>query len=378
MVLNLRIFVHMKKHLISVGTGFLVLTLAYIISGFILNDNDDELKLVTESAKLVSVIKVKNSLNPIELSVDGRLKSKNRIKLYSEVQGLINFNQNKFSEGNSFKSNELILSINSDEFRSSVKQARSEFQNLIASVLPDIKIDFNDNFENWESFFKNFDINKSISKLPNIKSDKEKYYIIGKGIQSAYYRVKSLDERLKKFNIYAPFDGSLINLNVSEGTMVSPGMLLASYISENDFELSVNIPSKYVQYISINERISIDINGTEYTGKIKRINKNIDELSQTVGVHIGFKNQNLKDGMYLKAKIPLNLESQGFSISRSNLINDEFVFVAENDNSVGVRNVKAIYYDDDSVIVSGLEDNTKLISTYIPGIYKGMKIKISD
>ena len=368
----------MKKHLISVGTGFLVLTLAYIISGFILNDNDDELKLVTESAKLVSVIKVKNSLNPIELSVDGRLKSKNRIKLYSEVQGLINFNQNKFSEGNSFKSNELILSINSDEFRSSVKQARSEFQNLIASVLPDIKIDFNDNFENWESFFKNFDINKSVSKLPNIKSDKEKYYIIGKGIQSAYYRVKSLDERLKKFNIYAPFDGSLINLNVSEGTMVSPGMLLASYISENDFELSVNIPSKYVQYISINERISININGTEYTGKIKRINKNIDELSQTVGVHIGFKNQNLKDGMYLKAKIPLNLESQGFSISRSNLINDEFVFVAENDNSVGVRNVKAIYYDDDSVIVSGLEDNTKLISTYIPGIYKGMKIKISD
>ena len=36
--------------------------------------------------------------------------------------------------------NEIIFSVNSDEFHSSVKQARSELQNLIASVLPDIKI----------------------------------------------------------------------------------------------------------------------------------------------------------------------------------------------------------------------------------------------
>ena len=99
----------MKKYLISVSAGFLVLTLAYIISGFILNNNDTEEKLVSYSAKLVAVIKVKNSLNSIQLSVDGRLKSKNRIKLYSEVQGLINFNQNIFAEGNSFLKKELII-----------------------------------------------------------------------------------------------------------------------------------------------------------------------------------------------------------------------------------------------------------------------------
>ena len=46
---------------------------------------------------------------------------------------------------NSFKKNDMIYSVNSDEFHSSVKQARSELQNLIASVLPDLKIDFSDN-----------------------------------------------------------------------------------------------------------------------------------------------------------------------------------------------------------------------------------------
>ena len=160
--------------------------------------------------------------------------------------------------------------------------------------------------------------------------------------------------------------------------MVNPGMLLGSFISDDNFELSVNIPSKYAQYIITNESVSIKSEEKEYFGKVKRINKNIDELSQTVGIHIEFKNQNLKDGMYTKTKIPLNLKSEGFSISRSNLINDKFVFVVEDDNSVGIRNVEVVYYDEDSAIVSGLEDNTKLIATYIPGIYEGMKIKISN
>ena len=378
LVLNLPLFAHMKKYIISIGAGLLVLTSAYLISSFILNIKSSEESLMVESSKLIKVIKVKNSINPVFLAVDGRIKSKNRINIYSEVSGIINYNGNNFVEGNSFRRDQLIYSVNSDEFHSSVKQARSELQNLIASVLPDIKIDFNDNFENWQSFFKNFDVNKSVSKLPNTKSEKEKYYIIGKGIQSAYYRVKSLEERLNKYFMYAPFDGSIINVKVNEGTMVAPGMLLGSFIIDNSFELTVNIPSKYASDILLNETITLNLNGENYSGIVKRINKNIDEISQTVGVHIEFNNNTLKDGMYVKTKIPLRINKEGFSISRSNLINDSFVYVAESNNTVGVRNVNIIYYDEDSVIVSGLENNTNLISSYIPGIYKGMKIKISD
>lgn len=378
LVLNLPLFGHMKKYIISVGSGVLVLAFAYLISNFILNFNKVEESLVSESSKLVKVITVQNSINPINLSVDGRVKSKNRINLYSEVSGILNFNENTFVEGNSFKKNDIIFSVNSDEFHSSVKQARSELQNLIASVLPDIKIDFSDNFKNWESYFKNFNVNKSVSELPESNSEKEKYYIIGRGIQSAYYKVKSLEERLNKYFMYAPFNGSLIDVKINEGTMVTPGMLLGSFISDDNFELTVNIPSKYVSDILINEEIKINLNGTDYIGFIKRINKNIDRISQTVGVHIEFKNNRLKDGMYVKTKIPLRINKEGFSISRSNLINDSFVYVAESNNTVGIRNVKIIYYDEDSVIVSGLDNNTNLISSYIPGIYKGMKIKISN
>ena len=56
----------MKKYIISIGSGVLVLVSAYLISNFILNFNKVEESLVSESSKLVKVITVQNSINPIK------------------------------------------------------------------------------------------------------------------------------------------------------------------------------------------------------------------------------------------------------------------------------------------------------------------------
>ena len=74
----------------------------------------------------------------------------------------------------------------------------------------------------------------------------------------------------------------------------------------------------------------------------------------------------------------MNFSGEGFEISRSVLFNDSYVYVVEENNRVGIREVDVIYYDDESVIISGLENKTKIISSNIPGIYKGMKIKTSN
>ena len=70
-----------------------------------------------------------------------------------------------------------------------MKQSRSQLQNLVASVLPDIKLDFPESFSVWENYFKKFNINSNTKVLPKHNSDKEKFYIVGKGLLSQYYRV---------------------------------------------------------------------------------------------------------------------------------------------------------------------------------------------
>ena len=41
-------------------------------------------------------------------------------------------------------------------------------------------------------------------------------------------------------------------------------------------------------------------------------------------------------------------------------------------------NVQPMFYDDEYVVVKGLKDGLKILKTYIPGVYDGMKVKIID
>ena len=368
----------MKKYFISFGAGILILTIAYFASNLILSLKEKEEISLTETEKLVSVVIVNNSINPVEITTDGRVQSLNKIDIFSEVQGKINFNNNKFKQGEVFKKDEEIISINSEEFLSSVKQARSELQNIIAKVLPDIKMDFSNNFSNWDKYFKNFDVKKNISDLPPPMSDKEKYYLVGKGIEASFFKTRSLEKRLKKYSITASFSGTISKTYISEGSLVNPGVPIGTFISNKIFEVTFNIPSKYSRNVNVNQEINFKINDRKFTGKIDRVDTNIDNFSQTVGIHVLISSKDLMDGMYIETKIPLNISSEGFEISRSILFNDAYVYVVEDNNRVGIRKVDVIYYNDESVIISGLENNTKIISSNIPGIYKGMKIKTSN
>ena len=58
-------------------------------------------------------------------------------------------------------------------------------------------MDFSDNFSNWDQYFKNFDVNKNILDLPTPMSDKEKYYLVGKGIEASLLKTPKVEEKFE-------------------------------------------------------------------------------------------------------------------------------------------------------------------------------------
>ena len=83
-----------------------------------------------------------------------------------------------------------------------------------------------------------------------------------------------------------------------------------------------------IQKYSVNKKINFKINDREFTGKIDRVDTNIDNFSQTIGVHVKIYGKDLMDGLYIKTKIPLKISGEGFQISRSILFNT-YVYVVE-------------------------------------------------
>ena len=369
----------MRKSLVSIGLGLLLLIAGIFVSNLIIDLNKTEPTYNNNSLTSVYVEVVKNGSNKIEIERNGKLKSSNRISIVSEVQGTKKKNRNKsFKEGVSFKKDETLIEINSAEFNSTVKQSRSELKNLIASVLPDIKIDYAENFNEWKSYFDNLSVENPISKLPNSSSEKENLFLVGRGIESAYYKAKNLEERLSKYKIKAPFDGILVKGNISEGAYIVPNQMLGEFIDPNNFEVGVSIPVNHIEKIKLNQSVSIISNDNKntITGKVKRINRKVDEMTQTIKIFIEFNNKNLFEGKFVEVKIPLGIIPNSQIISRSLLINDSYVFIANEDNKISKINVTPLFYNKENVIVSGLNDGARLITSNVNDIYEGMKIKV--
>ena len=369
----------MRKSLVSIGFGLLLLIVGIYVSNLIIDLNKTEPTYNNNSLTSVYVEAVKNVSNKIEIERNGKLNSSNRISIISEVQGTKKKNRDKsFKEGVSFKKGEVLIEINSAEFNSTVKQSRSELKNLIASVLPDIKIDYAENFNEWKNYFDNLSVENPISKLPNSSSEKENLFLVGRGIESAYYKVKNLEERLSKYKIKAPFDGILVKGNISEGAYIVPNQMLGEFIDPNNFEVGVNIPVNLIEKIKLNQSASIISSGksNDIMGKIKRINRKVDEMTQTIKIFIEFNNRNLFEGKFVEVKIPMGIITNSQLISRSLLINDKYVFIANKDDKISKINVNPVFYNKENVIVTGLDDGTRLITSNVSDIYEGMKIKV--
>ena len=369
----------MRKSAVSVGLGLLLLIIGVFISDFIIDLNNSEPTYNNNSLTSVYVDEVNNSSNKIEIERNGKLKSTNRVNIISEVQGTKKRSTKKsFKEGQVFNKGEILIEINSDEFSSIVKQARSELKNLIASVLPDIKIDYSDNFGKWKNYFDNFSVEFPINKMPKSTSEKENLFLVGRGIESSYYKVKNLEERLSKYTIRAPFDGVLVNGNISDGAYIIPNQTLGEFIDPNNFELSVNIPVNHLDKIKLNQNISIisENSKKDITGRIKRVNRKVDESTQTVKIFLEFNNKDLFEGKFVEVKIPLGTIPNSHLIPRSLLINDNYVFAATPENDISKINVKPVFYNKENVVVTGLEDGTRLITSNVSNIYEGMKIKV--
>mgnify|MGYP006228878079 FL=1 len=221
-------------------------------------------------------------------------------------------------------------------------------------------------------------MNKEVKPLPIAKSEKENLFISAKSIESQYFNVKNKEERLKKYIIKAPFNGTIIKSNINEGSFISLNQQIGQFIDPEKLELELSISSKYYDRLSLKNKIEVFKNDKKTLAPIKRINKKIDELTQTVSVFVEFKSNKFKDGEFVEANINLGNVENSYLLSRSLLVNDEFIYGVSSENSIVKINVEPIFYNKNSAIVKGIEDDTYIITEFIPDIYEGMKVKIID
>ena len=342
----------MRKIILSL-LGIAIIIASFFVAKAIVSSKTRPKAKVDKVIKTVFAEQVKNGTIPIIVPANGNLVAKRRVELYAEVQGVFQKGNKYFKAGETYRKGETIINIDAAEYYASVQSSKSNLYNLITSIMPDLRLDYPEVYPKWQTYLSEFDLDKTTPPFPEMSSEKEKYFISGRGILTSYYNVKNQEQRLRKYRITAPFSGVLTEVLVTEGSLVRSGQKLGEFINTDIYELEVSISKTYSDLLKVNEEVQlVNLDRTKtYTGKVARINGSIDQASQTIKAFIDVSDEDLKEGMYLEANLNAKQETDAIEIDRSLLLENNQIFVVR-DSLLDVIDVKPVYFSDKQVVVS--------------------------
>lgn len=366
----------MRNIILSI-LGILLIIGSFFMAKRIVDNKKSFRPKAQKVVKTVFTEVAENTTVPIVVAANGNLMAKQKVELFSEVQGVFKRGGKLFKEGQRYNQGETIIYIDAAEYAASVQSAKSNLYNELTSIMPDLRLDYPEIYPKWQSYLNGFDMAKGTPALPDMPSEKERFFISGRGILTSYYNVKNLEQRLAKYRITAPFTGILTEASVSEGTLVRAGQKLGEYINPGVYELEVSVSKTYSDLLKVGE--SVDLTTLDdpkiYKGKVSRINGRVDQATQTIKAFIEVTDAGLKEGMYLEANLDAKNEDNAISIDRNLLLEGNRIFVVR-DSVLDVIDVNPVYFSDKSVVIKDVPNGTTIMSKPLIGAYTGMAVKI--
>ncbi len=367
-----------KRQIIIIVVALLVLLLGKLGKNFLAKPA--ERNKPTEKERVITVFTDEVELRDIAIEVNttGSLRAKDRMELFSEVQGLMLPDNGRFKEGNSFSKGEILLSLRSDDARANVVAQRSTFERSLSSIMADLRLDFPSSFASWENYLQSIDVNSALPALPQVNDSKLKSYLTGRSIYSNYYSVRNAEINLSRFQIIAPFSGVLISANVNPGTVVRPGQPLGIFVKPGVYELQASTDAGTVNRLAKGQKVQLypDGNsGKKYEGKILRVNASIDPQTQMSDFFVEVHSEELKEGQFMRLDVQAETIQAAYEIDRSALQDSRLAYVVE-DQILKQKEITVLHTTEKTAIIQGVEDGDVILIKLPPAVFEGMKVLV--
>lgn len=367
----------MKKRQWAIIGGAAILALAFLLKNYLAASAEKKAPRKRSATKLVEYLDLYPDSVAIRIPIDGPVQALNKIELFSEVSGIVSVQSQQFEEGQSYRKGEVLLALDRSEAESAYRSARSNYLSLLAQVLPDLKLDFPDQYQTYYQYLKNLNAGAALPPPPEEKNPQLKLFLSGRNFYTAYQNAEAAQIRLEKFSLKAPFDGVVTEALVESGQLVRPGQLLGEYIGKGRYEMRSSISANEARMVRKGDRVKLMSSDglREYQGLVYRKNEKLNPNTQSLDIYISLEAEDLKDGEYLKAELKGQALPQAIALDRKLLIDEKSLFVIE-DSTLLRREVNILHQDPERVIIKAA-GNLRVPKKKVPGAYPGMKVRLT-
>ena len=294
-------------------------------------------------------------------SLPGQLVPFNEVNLFPKVNGFVK--QLFVDRGSIVKKGQLLMILEAPEMEAQLQSANSRYMQAQ---------------ENAQASKEKFERLKEAAKEPgsvsplDLDNANSKMKADLAMAQSEHSNVEAVRTMQGYLRIYAPFDGMIVQRNVSPGALVAPGketdqpMLIIQDI--NKMRLTVYIPEDYVDKVNLTQPAIFTFNampGQEHTAKISRSANALGSMRQEA-IEIDVINQNgkLKPGMYAEVKIPMVSGAKSLLVPNSAIVRStekEYVIVVRNGQSNVIDIKEGLASNDSTEVFGNLRPNDKIL-----------------
>jgi len=294
-------------------------------------------------------------------TLPGQLIPFNEVNLFPKVNGFVK--ELLVDRGSIVKKGQLLMILEAPEMESELQAANSRYLQAQENAM--------ESKEKYERLKEAAKEPGSVSPL-DLDDANSKMKADMNMAQSEHSNVDAVRTMQGYLRIYAPFDGMIVQRNVSPGALVAPGkatdqpMLVLQDIHK--MRLTVDIPEDYVDKVDLTQPVSFIFNampGQAQTAKISRSANALGSMRQeAIEIDVLNKNGQLKPGMYAEVKIPMLSGAKSLLVPNNSIIRSterEYV-IKDSSGKASLVNIKEGLVGKDSTEVFGnLKANDKVL-----------------
>jgi membrane fusion protein (multidrug efflux system) len=332
-----------------------------------------------ESRRFVKFEPVRYTNIQSKVSETGRLASVAEVDIIAEASGAIQAGKVSLKKGASFRKGDVLFEVYPDEAILTLKARKSQYQNTLATILPDMKIDFPEMVDGFRAFFNSISVDSQLPPLPEISDDQLKIFLASRNVISEYYSIQRDELQLKRRTIRAPFDGTYKEVYLETGAYTNTGGRVARAIRTDEMELEVPLKRVDASWVRIGDPVQVhsEKRDLSWKGKVIRISPYVDEgtQSQEIFIHIQFNREKpLLAGEYLKAIFPVRPIMGVMEIPRNSVFNSNDVFVIKN-GRLSKRQINVIKENDRTLIFNGLPEGDSVVVQQLINVSEGTMVQ---